>query len=360
MSDDADVVDGGEVRPKETKVALGRSRLQILIEERKNERLELPPRHQWRPLPRLNMPHQVPIVQPRVLHAHRRLVGIPHRRPPRLPHRQLHVPVPQPLHRRVDGIHLRVEHVGVVHAGGRVVHAGVGLEQSIVQGAAGEPEVRVRVHHELRLRLPVELQQRGEDHPVVPPSEPPRRRRLRRGEHAERVRTADLDAAHPGRLQGGVDCFHGGEEVGDEGLVGGRDDLVADGETGDADGGVERRELLADPVGGGGGGGEGGDVGVGNGDSEGDGGGGEGGDEGGVGGEELDGGDGGALTEEGGDVGWRGEVVGDGAVVDTDTGDGHRGSAGEEKEEEERRHLPPRLWMWGGVGSCADLVGGFL
>ncbi|THG14969.1 hypothetical protein TEA_025100 [Camellia sinensis var. sinensis] len=55
----------------------------------------------------------------------------------------------------------------------------------------------------------------------------------------------DLNTGYFGKIDGGVERFHGGEEVGDDGFVGGGNDFVPDGDAVDFGGGVERRMLLA-------------------------------------------------------------------------------------------------------------------
>eukprot|EP00268_Persea_americana_P063624 TRINITY_DN8274_c0_g2_i1.p5 TRINITY_DN8274_c0_g2~~TRINITY_DN8274_c0_g2_i1.p5 ORF type:complete len:136 (-),score=43.11 TRINITY_DN8274_c0_g2_i1:127-534(-) len=126
----------------------------------------------------------------------------------------------------------------------------------------------------------------------------------------------DGDGGHPGEAEGGVEGSHGRDEVGDEVLVGGGDDFVADGDLGDLGGGEEGGDVGGDPGLGGGELGQGGDVAVGDGDGDGDVGVGEGGEDGGVGVEELDVGDGGVGFQEARDLGRGREVVCKSAVVD--------------------------------------------
>ncbi|CAL5383633.1 unnamed protein product [Camellia sinensis] len=104
------------------------------------------------------------------------------------------------------------------------------------------------------------------------------------------MRCGDLNAGYFGEIEGGVERFHGEEEVGNEGFVGGGDDFVPDGDAGDFGGGVEVEDVVSHPGHGGGEFGDGRDVGVGDGDGDGDGdvGVGEGAEDVGVGIEDLD------------------------------------------------------------------------
>ncbi|THF95134.1 hypothetical protein TEA_020315 [Camellia sinensis var. sinensis] len=61
----------------------------------------------------------------------------------------------------------------------------------------------------------------------------------------DRVGMGNLNAGYFGKIDGGVERFHGGEEVGDDGFVGGGNDLVPDGDAVDFGDGVERMMLLA-------------------------------------------------------------------------------------------------------------------
>ncbi|CAL5388876.1 unnamed protein product [Camellia sinensis] len=127
-----------------------------------------------------------------------------------------------------------------------------------------------------------------------------------------------MNAGYSGEIEGGVERFHGGKEMGDEGFVGGGDDFVPDGDAVDFGGGVEGEDVVSHPGHGGGEFGDGGDVGVG-----------DGAEDVGVGVEDLDSVDGGLVFDEGGDLGrWR-EVVGHRAVVDAD-GVSRRGLTDEE------------------------------
>ncbi|KAI8015681.1 hypothetical protein LOK49_LG05G01249 [Camellia lanceoleosa] len=143
------------------------------------------------------------------------------------------------------------------------------------------------------------------------------------------MRCGDLNAEYFGEIKGGVERFHGGEEVGDEGFVSGGDDFVPDSDAVDFGGGIEGEDVVSHPGHGGGEFGDGRDVGVGDGDGDVDVGVGEGAEDVGVGVEDLDSVDGGLVFDEGGDLGrWR-EVVGHRAVVDAD-GVSRRGLTDEE------------------------------
>lgn len=145
----------------------------------------------------------------------------------------------------------------------------------------------------------------------------------------------DLDGVDAGEFEGGVEGFHGGYEVGDEVLVVGVHDLVADEDGVDTGFGVEGGDVGGDPAAGGGELGERGDVAVGHRDGHANAGVSEGAEDVGVGVEDLDAVDGCLGLEEVGDLGRRREVVAEGAVVDADGEDG--GEEEEEEEEEERR-----------------------
>ncbi|KAI8012390.1 IN2-2 protein [Camellia lanceoleosa] len=71
-----------------------------------------------------------------------------------------------------------------------------------------------------------------------------------------------LNAGYFGEIEGGVERFHGGEEVGDEGFVGGGDDFIPDGDAVDFGGGVEGEDVVSHPGHGGREFGDDGDVGV--------------------------------------------------------------------------------------------------
>ncbi|KAI8017712.1 hypothetical protein LOK49_LG04G01422 [Camellia lanceoleosa] len=109
------------------------------------------------------------------------------------------------------------------------------------------------------------------------------------------MRCRDLNAEYFGEIEGGVERFHGGEEMGDEGFVGGGDDFVPDGDAVDFGGGVEGEDVVSHPGHGGGEFGDGGDVGVSDGDGDVDVGVGKGAEDVGVGIDDLDSVDGGLV-----------------------------------------------------------------
>ena len=118
-------------------------------------------------------------------------------------------------------------------------------------------------------------------------------------------------------------------------LVGGGEDLVPDGDVVDESVRVKRENVIGNPGLSGGELGEGRNVAISDRDCESDASSGEGTENIRVGVKDLDAVDGGVGFEEGGDLGGRREIVGDGAVVDTDRVGGG-GEAEEEREKKER------------------------
>ena len=394
MAKQSEIILGREIRVKDAKIPLRhRPRLLILIKQREHVRLELPPGHQRRPLPSATHPDHPGIKIFRLLDPHPDLRRLRLGRPPGLPDGDLHaISKPELLHRGVDGVHLRVEHAGVVELRPGVVHPGVGPEHGVVEVGRVVAEVRVGVDHERRPGVVVEPEHGREDLGVEPRAEP----RVGRdpvggGEDPQVVRRGDADVGEALELERLGETTHRGEEGDDEvrdhggaqHLVPGQEERHV-GARGDVWG-----EVVADPaprrVQAAGSVGEGREDGVGDGDGQRDGRrvGGERVQEGWVGVEELHAVDGRALGEEGGDGGGGGQVVGVRAVVDSD---GQRGQAllplrrrrpmeeGGEEEEEEREHreacargLPSccsQCWwdgwtdpLWCGVVWCG--VGGF-
>lgn len=316
----SNVISGLKIGSKKPEILLRHTGLQILVEKRKNVRFEGPIRHQWRSDAGAHIFHQISVIRRRVIQAvDAHIIRVAGRRPACFRHHDVDVAVPDPFHRRVNRVHLRGKHVRVVQPRRAVQKAAVRPEQGVVGGLVGEAEIRVGADHERRVRLPVELQNRGEYDPVVDSPEPTRTRRVGDGEYPEGMRRWDLNlSGEARRLQGGVDGLHRREEVRDEVAVAGGDDLVADGDAADSGGGVEGEDVGGEPCMGAGGFGDCQNGVVGDGDGEGDGGVGEGSDNVGVGVENLDFIDGGFVLDECGDLPRRREVVRHRAVVDAD------------------------------------------
>jgi len=161
--------------------------------------------------------------------------------------------VPEPLDRRVHGVHLRVQHVVVAEPRALIDDAGgVGAEQHVVQrhprrvvlvrevGVAVDEERRPRRGQEAEERLQVRHRRRVE-----------RAGGRREGDahDVQRVRRGDVDAAlEPQRAQRPVHGPHGGEDRGLERGVVALEHLVADGDAGDARPGAEvRHHVLLQP-----------------------------------------------------------------------------------------------------------------
>ena len=96
------------------------------------------------------MLHEVPVVRNGVLQAHAGLVRVTGGWPPSLRHDDVHIPVPELVHRCVNRVHLRIEHIGVVFSGGVVEKSGVRLEQRVVQRRRSESKEWIRIYHERR------------------------------------------------------------------------------------------------------------------------------------------------------------------------------------------------------------------
>lgn len=322
MAEEAEVVDGGEIRVEDAEVLLGDgSGLLVLVEEGEDVGLELAVGHERGALAAADDAEHPLVEVPGLLHADAHLPWVRLRGPPGLPDGDVDVAVAEALHGGVDGVHLGVEHGGVVELGVGVVDAAVGAEEGVVQRLIVVAEVGVGVDHEGGARFAVELEHGREELGVVARAEAGVGwDAVGGGEDAEVVRGGDADSGEALEAEGLGEVAHGGEEGEDEVGVRGEEDLVAGEEEGDVGGGDVGGEVGADP---GAGGveagllvGEGREVGVGEGDGEGDGCVGEGGDEGRVGVEQLHAVDGGVRGEEGRHVLGRREVVGVGAVVD--------------------------------------------
>ena len=325
---EADVVHRREVGVEEAEVALGDgARLEVLVEEREDVRLEGALGHQRRAGPAAGLADEVPVVLRRVGVADADLPVHGLGWPPGLPHRDLHVVEAELLHRRVHRVQLRLEHAGVGDARAGVRHAQLVVRprQRVGERRAVVPEVRVRVHHERRPALPVERQHRREHGAVPAVAEPARRRRLGgAGKDAQGVRRRDADLAEPRRHQRRPERAHGGHQVGDEGRVARVHDLVPDEDERDVRLGVVRRHVGGHPRRRAVLGRELGDVAVARGDHERDARAGEGADHVRVRVEQLHAVDAGAVGQERRHRRRRREVVALGAVVDADSGGGRR------------------------------------
>ncbi|KAG6430266.1 hypothetical protein SASPL_108330 [Salvia splendens] len=154
----------------------------------------------------------------------------------------------------------------------------------------------------------------------TPTSQPERKRA--RLEDGEGVGGGDGDLVHPFHVEG----LHGGNKVVDEVLWAPVEDLVAHDQIVDVCVRVEGLDVGGDPAAGGLGGGEGGDLVVGDSDGDQDAGVGEGAEDVGIDVEDLYAVYGCFVLEELRHLGWRREVVAEGAVVDADRMDGAGGS----------------------------------
>uniref|UniRef100_A0A804P979 Uncharacterized protein n=1 Tax=Zea mays TaxID=4577 RepID=A0A804P979_MAIZE len=233
------VVGHAEVRVVQPERALRRGPgLEVLVVQREQVRLHRLPRHQRRAGAGPQVRHQVGHVRPGVLRRGAGLPGVAPGRPPRLRHHDVHVPVPGAHQRRLHGVQLRVEHVGVPDLGPAVHAPRVGLEQA--EGQRVRPRVRlvreprVRVDHERRAGPAEEPQDllQLRSHVRV---ERARRRRVRLRHHAHGVHGGEPDprGAAPRRRGGGAEVLHGREQRGAQGGVPGLQHLVADGHGGD-------------------------------------------------------------------------------------------------------------------------------
>ena len=239
--------------------------LHVLVEEREHIDAQRRRRPHRRALPLGHEPHHIAVVPRRVLRRGAGLVGVPRRRPPGLGHAHLHGPRRRAVGRRdgmVHGVDLRREHVGVVQPGPRVGDAGMaGFQQRILElharGFLGVGEVGVRIDQERRPRVRVEVED-GAEHREEVLAEVGRRRRVRRGQHAEVVRRGDGDLlVQAGLRKRVVEALHRREEVpGKRGAVDAGEHLVADGEEGDLGGRERGGNVGADPGGGAVGGGD--------------------------------------------------------------------------------------------------------
>ncbi|CAL5348261.1 unnamed protein product [Camellia sinensis] len=91
-----------------------------------------------------------------------------------------------------------------------------------------EPEKRVWADYEGRVCLAMEFKDWG------------------KYDHVEtRLNRPELGGSEIDNIPSELGRFHGGEEVGDDGFVGGGNDLIPDGDAVDFGDGVERRMLLA-------------------------------------------------------------------------------------------------------------------
>lgn len=145
--------------------------LLVLIEEREDVSLEASVWHQRRSLPRRQVLHQFPVKGLRVRHA-ARVPTVANGGPPRFADGDVHVTVPQSIHRRVHRVHQSVELVRVTPLRVPVVQAAVGPEQKKVHVFPVVTEVRVRVHHQGCSRLPQKLQHWAQHVLCVPGPEP--------------------------------------------------------------------------------------------------------------------------------------------------------------------------------------------
>jgi len=180
----ADVVSRGKIGIKQAIITLRNGGLEILIEQREDESLESPIRHKRGPFPGVNMLDKIAVIRRRIFKTHTRLVRVTDRGPTRFGHHQFHVIIPEFFHRRENRVHLRVEHVRIVHRHGRIPNAAVWFKERVVQalGSGGvEAEERIRVDHEGGLGSPVEVQNRCKDGFVVAVPERGGAGRLRRG-----------------------------------------------------------------------------------------------------------------------------------------------------------------------------------
>lgn len=234
------------------------------------------------------MRHQVGGVGPSVLHAGAGLAGVPLVRPARLGDDDLHGGEALPVHRRADGVHLGVEHVGVGLLRAVVETTRVRLEEAegerLRTGVALVGEERIGVDHE----GPPRLLEEAEDPPqgvLVGRIEGPRRGRRRLRQHRHGVHRGDLDLAGEGLGgQGRAEVLHGREQLRGQRGVSVEQDLVADRDGGDGGGRIVGEDVGGHPRGGGAGvAGEGRDVPVRGGDHKGDVGSGQRLDDGGVG-----------------------------------------------------------------------------
>lgn len=183
----------------------------------------------------------------------------------------------------------------------------------------------------------MKLQDRSEYDFVVAAPESSETRRSGVGrEYAERVRCRDLNGGDVGELEGRVKGLHSRQQMRDEVLVRRGEDFVPHGDSVDLGARIKRENVVGHPGLRRGELGDGGNIAVSDGNGDGDAGVGEGAEDVRVGVEDLDAVDGGFGLEERGDLGWRREVIGDGAVVDADgDGGGEDDVGGGEKEEEE-------------------------
>lgn len=128
-------VDRRLVGVEEAPVAVGlRPLVAVLVEELVDVHLQLLPPPRGRADARHHPLHQVLIVALRVAQAGAQLVGVAPRRPPGLEHHHPDVAEVGGLQRGVHGVQHGVEDVGVVQVGERVVDAGVGQEERVVEG----------------------------------------------------------------------------------------------------------------------------------------------------------------------------------------------------------------------------------
>ncbi|CAM0955794.1 unnamed protein product [Alopecurus aequalis] len=189
---------------------------------------------------------QVLVVDPGV-GRRRRLAAA--RWPPALRDHELHAAAAVLGHRRVEGVHRRVEQV-LVTVGAVLDHGAGRREERVahVKGArvVGPRQVRVDVGHQRRAGAGKELHD-GSHERVRLPGERAGGGRAVHAEDGLRHRRGHLDVSQPGGGERALHVLHGGEEV----LRGAARDLVADADVTEGDLRV-RLDVVPHPRGGGG------------------------------------------------------------------------------------------------------------
>jgi hypothetical protein len=213
-TEESEVVFGCEVGVEHAKVPLGDGAwLLVLVEEGEDVGLEGVARHERRALASAADPDEAGVEVLGLLDADAELPGLALGGPSGLADGDLDVAVAELLHGGVDGVHLCVEHAGVVEPGGGVVDAGVGAEDGVVERAVVVAEVGVRVDHE-RGGGVVEEPEHGREHLCG-------ELRAEGGvggdavggrEDAEVVRRGDAHLGQARLLERLVEAAHGGEQ----------------------------------------------------------------------------------------------------------------------------------------------------